>query len=61
MALHGNGSVPGEHGLNARRSEDPQAQAWQPGYAHQDSFKDERALWATFHAITQISQKADWA
>jgi hypothetical protein len=61
LALHGDGNVPGEHGLNARRIDSPDAKARQPGYEHQNSYKDERALWATFHAIVQISQKADWA
>lgn len=61
LALHGDGSVPGQAGLNQRRVESPEAKARQPGYEHQHSYKDERALWATFHAIVQISQKADWA
>ncbi len=61
LALHGDGSVPGHAGLNQRRVDNPEAKARQPGYDHQNSYKDERALWATFHAIVQISQKADWA
>ena len=61
LHLHGDGSVPGEHSLNARRIDSPKAKARQAGYDHQHSYKDERALWATFHAIVQISQRANWA
>jgi hypothetical protein len=61
LALHGSGMVPGQAGLNARRVESPQAKALQPGYEHQNSYKDERALWASFHAIVQAAQLANWA
>jgi len=30
------------------------------GYDHQDSYKDERALYATLYAIIKISQDAQW-
>ena len=61
LALHGDGSVPGEHGLNARRATAPEAQALRPGYEHQNSYKDPRAVWATFYAIAQACQLANWA
>ncbi len=61
LALHGEGRVPGQAALNEQRTPHSDAQALQKGYDHQNSYKDERALWSTFHAIVQISQQANWA
>jgi hypothetical protein len=61
LALHGDGLVPGQSGLNNQRTDNLQAKAHATGYEHQNSYKDERALWSTFHAIVQISQQANWA
>jgi len=30
------------------------------GYEHQDSYNDERAVFATLYGIIKIAQKADW-
>ncbi|MBP0639251.1 hypothetical protein [Cupriavidus sp. AcVe19-6a] len=30
------------------------------GYEHQDSYEDERALYATMYAIIKIAKQANW-
>lgn len=61
MFVHGQGTVPGNTYLDAKRTQDAQAPARQEGYEHQDSYIDKRGQWTTLYAIAKIAQKADWA